>query len=379
MNEEEAKQLLGKYLSGQCSAREEIKLRSWYQQYEQKELPELSAQEGEEQLDHIWQNVLNRTAEPAHVNRTIRLWPRIAAAASILLFLSIGGYFWLHKRPVEQVAQNDPEQLSPVQKGVILTIAKGQQMILKGKYQGQLINLNGTHVNQQDSLLSYQGKGAADDNTLNTLTNNGSSKFSVTLADGTIVTLDIGSSLTYPIAFNSSTRSVSMTGQAYFKVKHIAGQRFLVNAKGQVTEDLATEFNINAYEDEAAVKTTLVEGAVKVAVPVIGAEVKLKPGEQSVLDNTALKTEPARLEDVTAWLQGKLIFHNETLENILRRVARIYGVKFTYQDEGLRKLTYYGSINSTKKLATVLNFFRRAGGVDFMVQGQTVTVLKGKK
>jgi len=291
----------------------------------------------------------------------------------VLLALGYGGYFLLHKPQPPQIAQNEPEQLAPIQHGVTLTLANGQKMLLNKKHSGQIANINGTHINQQDSLLSYQGKTAIEEVKMNTLANNGSSKFSVTLADGSEATLDIGSSLTYPVAFNSKLRAVSMTGQAYFKVKHITGQRFIVKAKDQTTEDIGTEFNINAYDDENAVKTTLVEGSIRVN------EQLLKPGQQAIISGSVLNVKTADIEKVTAWMQGKIIFEKEPLENILRRVSHIYGVQFIYQDDEVRKLTFGGSVSSTKKLATVLNFFRRAGGVDFIVEGKTVKVFKKKK
>ncbi|HEY4197434.1 MAG TPA: FecR domain-containing protein [Mucilaginibacter sp.] len=317
-----------------------------------------------------WDNMLVAILRPAPAKVRTLSWLRYVAAASILIAVSVGGYFLLHQPPNQQLAQNN-ELIAPVQKGVTLSLANGKQIAINKKYIGQLTNVSGAKINQQDSSLSYHGNGGAVE--MNTLTNNGSSKFSVTLADGTEATLDIGSSLTYPVAFNTNIRKVSMTGQAYFKVKHIEGQRFIVSAQKQITEDIGTEFNINAYDDESAVKTTLIDGSIKVN------DRLLKPGQQAVISAAGLDIKTADIESVTAWLQGKLIFEKEPLENILKRIARIYGVQIVYQDEEVKKYTYFGSVNSTKKLASVLNFFRKAGRVDFTVEGKTVKVFKTKK
>ena len=306
-------------------------------------------------------------------------WRKLMLAASIILALSFGGYLLLHKEKPAQVAQNDPEQIAPVQNSVVLTLANGQRMVLRKKHSGQIANMGGTQINQQDSLLNYQGHSVTDESKMNTLTNNGSAKFSLTLTDGTVAILDIGSSLTYPAAFGSGTRSVSMTGQAYFKVKHIAGQAFVVAYNGQTTEDIGTEFNINAFTDEPAIKTTLIVGSIRVNSD--GNKDFLKPGEQAIkrLDQNKLLIKTVNLEDVTAWLQSQLIFHHETLENIMRDVARIYNVTIVWQDQDVRKLTFGGSVTRNEKLATVLNYFRKAGGVDFLVKGKTVKVIKHKK
>lgn len=327
-----------------------------------------------------WTAMLNTITHSPKRNIPVykRMWPRIAVAASLLFAIGIPLYLVLHKKPGQQTAQNS-EQIAPVQNSVVLTLANGQKIVLNKKHSGQIADINGTQINQQDSLLNYQGKVATEVVKMNTLSNNGSDKFSVTLTDGTVAVLDIGSSLTYPSSFGSGTRKVSMAGQAYFKVKHIAGQAFVVAYKDQTAEDIGTEFNINAYADEPAVRTTLIEGSIRVNGE--GKNVILKPGQQAIagLAGEGLSVRTVNLEDVTAWLQRQLVFHNETLENIMRNVARIYNVTIVWQDQDVRKLTFGGSVTRNEKLATVLNYFRKAGGVDFIVQGKTVKVFKPKK
>ncbi|MES2277940.1 MAG: FecR domain-containing protein [Bacteroidota bacterium] len=326
----------------------------------------LDAAEKQAILDHIFSNTEQQPA------KTRRLWQRIAIAASILIACSTGSYFLLHQTPVQQVASNT-EELAPVQHGVTLTLANGQKIVLSQRHTGQIATVNGTRINQQDSLLRYQGKAVAEDVKMNTLTNNGSSKFSVTLADGTEAILDVSSSLTYPNNFTGKDRQVVLNGQGYFKVKHDAAHPFIIKAGDEVIEDIGTEFNVKAYGDEAVVKTTLIAGAVKVSAN--DRSVVLKPGEQA-LD---LLVKPANIEEATAWLQGQLVFHHERLENILHTVARVYGVTIIWQDEETKAYTFGGSVNRNDKLASVLNYFRKAGKVDFKVEGKTVKVFKRKK
>ncbi|MES2275999.1 MAG: FecR domain-containing protein [Bacteroidota bacterium] len=361
-------ELAAKYRAGSITPTEKAYYERWWRSFDDAEAMS-SADDSQDLQSRMFARLDERINPP--MPKVYSLRRRIAVAASILFILSIGGYFILNKEPVQLTAANT-EQLAPVQNGVTLTLASGKKMVLSKKHNGQIANINGTQINQQDSLLSYQGKAIAEEVKMNTLTNNGSSKFSVTLSDGTVATLDIGSSLTYPVAFNGNTRSVSMTGQAYFKVKHLSGQRFIVKAKNQTTEDIGTEFNINAYDDEDVVKTTLVEGSIKVN------ERFLNPGEQAIINGSEIAVKKANIEEVTAWLQGQLYFHKEKLENILREVARIYNVTIVWHDQDLRKLTFGGGVTRGEKLSTILNYFRKAGGVDFKVEGKTVTVFKPK-
>ena len=309
-------------------------------------------------LNELWAALEEKNEQQAKPNRLFiyRLIPYgIAAAALIGVAVT---YLVLQQKPTTD--KTLAEQIAPVQKGVTLKLQNGSIIQLSKNYKG---TITGTNASQQDSLLAYNSQVDQPAEEENTLTNNGNERFNVTLSDGTTAILDIGSSLTYPTKF-SSTREVTLTGQGYFKVKH-QSSKFLVHTQNETTEDIGTEFNIEAYDRPT---TTLVEGSIKVN------NKTLKPGQQ--IEDGNIK--PADLETNLAWLQDKYIFSNEPLENIMKWVSRIYGVKVVYQDEALKHITFGGSFNRKKKLASVLNFFRSTGGVDFKVENQTVTVFKTK-
>ncbi|HEY8929565.1 MAG TPA: FecR domain-containing protein [Mucilaginibacter sp.] len=380
-NRTELLKMVRRYLDGKATA-EEQKFLEAYDRFLEKDpglLGSLSPEEMrllEEKLEAgIWA-AIEREERPKV--RSIWYRPlRIAVAASLLMLLSVGGYFYLHRAPVQQIAHNQAEQISPAQQGVVLTIAKDRQIALDPRNNGRLVTLSGASVSQAGRVLKYQETPKADAlPQSNILTNNSGDKFSVTLADGTVAVLDIGSSLTYPVAFAGKERAVSMTGQVYFKVKHNASQPFKVLVANEEVQDIGTEFNINAYADEPALSTTLVEGAVEVVNN--GRSVLLKPGEQTLLTGDALEKNEANIEQVTAWLQGKLVFRHQTLESIMRQVGRIYDVRVVWQDAAARKLSFGGSVSRTKKLSTILDYFRKAGQVDFAVDGKTVTVFTKK-
>lgn len=371
-----AKDLIEKFKKGTLTDQEKVILETWYIRHAGTK--PVTGEEGdlEQNLQSIWERI-DLATQPKGLIRRINHWPRIAAAGSILLFLSAGGYFLFHKRPNRQTAQVQPEQIAPVNKGVVLSLGNGRRMVLNQQHKGYVAAVGGTQINQSDSLLSYNGKSAVNaEPVMNTLTNNSGKKFSLVLADETEAILDVASSLTYPASFTGKERKVTVTGQVFFKVKHNATKPFQVTAGTQQIEDIGTEFNINAYADEPAAKTTLVSGSVKVSGN-LGALI-LKPGEQAISRNGQLTIAEANIEEVTAWLQGKIVFHHETLESILRKVARIYDVQIVWVDD-VRNQTFGGSVSRSKKLSTVLNYFRKAGNVDFMVEGKTVKVFKKKK
>ncbi|RKR83322.1 FecR family protein [Mucilaginibacter gracilis] len=312
--------------------------------------------------------------QPQTSEKTRRLWPRIVAAASILLILSFGTYYLMNR---EAPGQNSvtAELIAPVQKGVYLTLSNGQKIALDQKHIGRKKVADGTQLDQNSNELSYQQENAATEPQVHTLTNNSNAKYSLVLADGSQAYLDIASSITYPVAFSGKERNVTVTGQVYFKVKHNAAQPFSVHVRDQVIEDIGTEFNIDAYHN---IKTTLVQGAVRIHTGATKSLV-LKPGNEAYLENNELVSTTADLEMATIWLQGKIPLNHRTLESVLTEVGRIYDVQFIWQDASLKQLKFGGAVSRTQKLSNILNFFRNTGKVDFTVDGKTVTVFKKKK
>lgn len=287
---------------------------------------------------------------------------KYAAIAAAIAGLGIALFLWFQPKPVQPSNPQLAEAIKPVSKGVFLTLSSGQQIQLNKQH---ISAAGGAGVAQSDTSIAYQ---ANTIETTQTLTNNSGKRYQLALADGTEVYLDVNSSVSYPASFNGPERRVTMTGQAYFKVKHNSRQPFRVVANQQLIEDIGTEFNIDAY---ATVRTTLVQGSAKMD------GIMLTPG-QALTANT---TQPvvADLESDLAWLQDKLIFNHETLESILAKVARIYDVHISWQEEKLKQLRFVGGTSRSKTLASVLNFFRQSGEVDFKVEGKTVTVLPHKK
>ena len=309
-----------------------------------------------------------------------KLFQRIAIAACVLMLLSIGAYFINRTEPQAIQAVNHNELIAPVQKGITLTLANGKKIVLDQKHRGVMKVDDGTNIDHTDGNIDYTKAGTdADQSVTHTLANNSGAKFDITLADGSVAYLDVASSITYPVAFNGSSRRVNVVGQVYFKVKHNAKQPFFVETKNELIEDTGTEFNVNAYAADDHVKTTLLEGAINIKAGDNNKSVALKPGEQSILTGDKLAITIADLEVTTAWLQGKLIFNHQSLESILAEVARIYDVQFVWLDSDLKARKFGGAVSRTKKLAAILNFFRKTGEVDFLVEGKRIKVFKGKK
>jgi len=372
MNAEEAKQLLGKYLSGLCTAEEEIQLRSWYQQYEQKELPELSARESGEQLDRIWQNVLNRTAEPAVVNRTVRLWPLIAAAASVLLFLSIGGYWLLHQTPKVRLAGND---VAPFSRQAVLKTGHGKTLVLDSNAKGTLAQYANTHIQKTGSeQIAYTNSSETAEKVIfDTLqVPAGARPYDLQLADGSTVIVNVASALRFPENFRSNNNEVELiSGEAYFTIIHNTRSPLLIKARNQTIEDIGTEFNVNAYADESDSRTTLVAGAIKVNAKT------LRPGQQAIVADGGLTIAAADVEQTTSWKNGYFRFNGEDIQTVMRELARWYNIEVKYEGQPSKE-GYYVKISRSRNISEVLKVLERTNSVHFKIEGRRITVLSRK-
>jgi ferric-dicitrate binding protein FerR (iron transport regulator) len=177
----------------------------------------------------------------------------------------------------------------------------------------------------------------------------------MTLPDGTMVWLNAFSSLHYPTRFTGATRTIEVTGEAYFEVAADAARPFIVKTGKEQVTVLGTHFNINAYEDEPAVRTTLLEGAVKVSNGV--GEVALRPGQQAAVREHAagISVASVNAEDAVAWKNGFFHFDNADIQTVMRQISRWYNVEVRY--DGVAPTTegdFKGEIGRDLTLAQVL-------------------------
>jgi len=362
MNPTEAKKLLQKYNAGNASPEEIKLLENWYARESQLQQADPENEDYAAIKSELWDRIEARKRQ----HRIIRLWPRIAAAAAVLIFVSVGIYVYTNKHTnvtTTQIAKND---VAPGGNKAILTLSNGQQIVLDNKA-GKIATQAGKQVLvAANGAVSYSGQTATKETLYNTLTVPIGNHRDLELPDGSKVSLDAGSSITYPVVFDKE-RKISMTGQAYFVVKHDAAHPFLVTTKGQTTTDIGTEFNIYAYDDEAAVKTTLIEGGIKVNNTI------LQPGQQANFAANNVIVKNADIEAVTAWRDNNFLFRNQGLKTTMRQIARWYNVNIIY-DNAPEKLRIWADISRTRNLSVVLNAIQQTGKVKFTIDGRDVHV-----
>jgi transmembrane sensor len=371
MDTKKARELLAKQQQGTLTPEEQATLASWYLRLAEREgdVPQADLAKKEAAI-------YNRVSQTINGGKTIRLWPRIAAAASIILAVSVGSYFILHKKVLSrQTAQNQKQDIAPGSDKAILTLASGQKIILTSAKNGQIAKQGQTLIQKTaDGRVVYQA-GTRDNSAIayNTMTTPRGGQHWVTLADGSKVLLNAASSLTYPVAFNGKERKVILTGEAYFEVMHNDKMPFRVVTKGEIVEDIGTHFNINAYEDEPITRTTLLEGGIKIRSA--SQTDILKPGQQAVLKADQLRVSETDIEDAIAWKNGRFIFDSENIQSIMRKLSRWYDLDIAYKGEAPVQ-TFSGDISRFENISQVLELLDKTNSVHFSITGRRVTVMK---
>jgi transmembrane sensor len=269
-----------------------------------------------------------------------------------------------------------------------LTLANGKKIALSTTTNGQLAKEAGVNISKtSDGKLVYSVVSSSSiqsteqEQSYNTLSTANGEQYQVILPDKSIIWLNAASSITYPTTFgNSKKREITAKGEIYFEIAKDKKHPFIVKTGTQTIQVLGTHFNVNSYDDEPEVKTTLIEGSVKVS-SLRGAgdeEAILKPGQQSINNGSKITVQPVNIDEVIAWKEGYFRFSEEPLESLMRKISRWYNVKVVYASDVPKDITLDGVVSRNKSISAVLESITLTENVKFKVSGQTITVLKFK-
>ena len=314
-----------------------------------------------------------------HLRRSIRKW---SVAAILLLTFTAGAFWLLHKKQPKPLATHTtappPAAILPGSNQAILTLANGSQVTLNDAQKGVLGRQGNTRIIKLDNgKLAYDaghGEIAGQQASLyNTIATPRGGQYQVTLPDGTKVWLNAASSLRFPTAFSGNTREVQLNGEAYFEVTPDKTKPFLVQAGSTRTLVIGTHFNIMAYDDEAAIRTTLLEGAVRMDKGT--QSTVLQPGQQGDLEiiGDKLTTKTVNTKAVIAWKDGYYYFDRTPVQSVMRQIARWYNVDIEYRGP-IPHDEIVGKIPRTAYVADVLHIMELIG-IHFSIEGRKIIVL----
>lgn len=303
----------------------------------------------------------------------LSFWPYAVAAA---LLLAVAGIYFLQPKttgtPDTPLIAKKETDIGPGTSKAVLILENGRTVILDSAGSGKVVNEGGLTVTKGSGELVYLGNPAKP--VSHTLSVPRGGQYKLTLADGTQVWLNAESSLVFPASFAAEKREVLLRGEGYFEVAKIKNAPFTVTVSspggdtGRV-EVLGTHFNINGYGDDGAVKTTLVEGAVKVSGK--GGSAVLRPGEQAQLA-AAVNVVKADIEKETGWKSGLFVFRDASAKSIGAQLARWYDVDVDYKDGPTALLT--ATIDRREPLQNVLKVLADTRRVHFQLEGKKLII-----
>ncbi|MBB5437690.1 ferric-dicitrate binding protein FerR (iron transport regulator) [Pedobacter sp. AK017] len=384
--------LLDRYIHNNCTAGELDELFQLLDHHSnndflQRELKLLWQHTGPEQhhtnaqWEQLYNSMMHKTQRKPKVKSK---WPyqKLAAAASVILLLFAGIFFYSqyqntqHKTINKQIhAKNE---LVPGTNKAILTLANGTRVPLDDVLNGKVSTQAGVQLTKTASgqlIYHIQQQAATSKLSFNAIETPRGGQYQLILSDGTRVWLNANSSLKYPISFSKTERLIELKGEAYFEVTKNKNAPFKVISNNQVLEVLGTHFNINGYEDEPDIKTTLIEGSVKVSNLSNHTQALLKPGQQSSFHTNRFEISKVDTEAAIAWKNGYFTFDKTTLETIMRQVSRWYDVEVTYQNKTVKDQVFSGNVSRFENAAQVLAILELTGLVHFKVEGRRITAM----
>lgn len=309
---------------------------------------------------------------PAPVRRLQSPWIRRIAVAASLLFIAGAAWFIFRPAPGDQpTTQPTVAAIEGASNKARLTLSDGRVIELDTLRDGSIAAVTGNAIQKSNDQLIYNNTGEASSNTLTTPRGG---KFRLTLPDGTKVWMNSASSLTYPTAFNGKSRTVDLSGEAYFEVARNAKQPFKVTIRDLSVNVTGTHFNVNGYEEEGQILTTLVEGGVQVQR---NQQVQsLKPGQQAIVQKSAntITVSAANIKQVLAWKDGLFIFDGKQKSEILRELSRWYDIEIE-DKSGHSATTYSGVLNRSLSLEELLDLLRESNVMNGKISGRKLIIL----
>jgi len=430
MEKQTPQELIDKYLSGKATIEEKVTLESWYLTRAEN-IKDLLPEPDYARLEEEMWPVINEQAFAER--KRIRLWPRVVVAAAALAAITLG--VWLYytssidgrhsdagRNPA--LAMND---IAPGKNGATITLANGKVIQLSDAKSGVVIGSEVSYSDGSDvryssgsrssgslkgsqsstgpvgvrSLTPTELQGADGEAQILTASTAKGQTYQFTLPDGTKVWLNADSKLEFPSNFNGiKERNVKLYGEGYFEVVKDKAHPFIVATDKQKVEVLGTHFNINSYADEGNVKTTLLEGSVKVSSLQGGTtrqphtsneiasiprndkrtdEVVLGPNQQAVVTKfNRIDVNRVDVNDVVAWKNGKFVFVRENVRSIMNKIARWYDVQIIYEGD-VKGKALGGSVSRFKNVSEVLEMLSATKAVQFRIEGRKVIVMPFKE
>lgn len=361
-------QLAEKWLAGTLTPEEEDYFEKWYAAFNDEELhlTDSSFRNASTLKKNTYQNLI---AKIGQTPRQQSAFLPLTIAATLLLACGLV-LFWKSGTDHSTTVAN----IAPGGNKAILSFADGRQIPLSSAHSGivirsdQLLYNDGTPIDKKDTQGNSGG--------WNTITTPKGGQYQVILPDSSRVWLNAASSLRYPVSFSANERIVELIGEAYFEVESSQQHPFKVKTARQEVEVLGTHFNVSNYPTEEVIRTTLLQGRVKVTNTTNAVSRLLEPGQQALQQGYLLTINEMDTTNAVAWKNGLFAFYDEPLTEIMAKIARWYDVDVVYEEGVNKKLLFGGAVSRYDHVSKVLDKLELTGGIKFKIEGRRIMVTK---
>ncbi len=293
-----------------------------------------------------------------------------------ILVVALGGFYFYKNSNASQSKQN---VIIPRQDEIVLQLKKNSEETIDTADTRNITDKDGNIIGRQEkNRLVYNKAYSEGKLTYNTIKIPYGKKFEVQLSDGTIVHLNAGTQLTYPVQFlKNKGRKVQLTGEAYFEVAKDKAHPFTVNAQEVNVEVLGTRFNVDTYINNASTDVVLVEGKVSLykGQKTNENQVYLKPGSRgsNIKGQSEIKVEEVNTDYYTAWVKGSLVFKNASFNDIIKKLERRYNVTFINRNKILGK-EFFNARFDNEPIEVVLKYFSDSYKIDYNIDRDKIII-----
>mgnify|MGYP003634296242 FL=1 len=322
------------------------------------------------ETERIYKNLESKIAKNNKKVKKLKLYKIFKYASILVLFLGLGyayqnGYF---SKNATLITPNEH---------ITLQLENGSIQVLNEDASLKIIDSKGNIVgSQRGTQIAYNQDTQEATLAYNTLTVPYGKRFEIRLSDGTMVHLNAGTSLKYPVKFiEGENRQVFLKGEAFFNVTKDAQHPFIVNAEALNVQVLGTQFNISGYADDLETDVVLVEGSVNLS-SAKNKSVVLKPGfKGSYTKNSTndITTTPVITSIYTSWINGELVLRNITFENILKKMERHYNVEIINTNTELAKEKFNASFRN-EPIEKILEYFKITYNIRYKIEGNKILI-----
>lgn len=389
MERERLLALVKAYVDGTISLSERNELLNWYRTVNEEDIEWDIDQPGDKEkirleiLSAIRKGISPR---PVSARPVTRIWKYSAVAAAVILVIGLGGYFFFFSskrtiRPIAAAAPSPADINAPQTSLATLTLGNGTTVLLDSVSNSTIAEQGNLKIVKlaDGKIVCQNASGAASKEVVyNTLFNpRGSKVINIQLYDGSKIWLNAESSITYPVAFSGKERRITIKGEAYFEIARFSTKEgknlpFIVQKGDMEVKVLGTHFNVNAYDDDKSIRTTLVEGSIQLQAG--GRSVLLRPGQQSIWQTGGELniSNDVNMEEVLAWKNGYFYFDDAGIPQLMKQLSRWYNVDIAFEGK-IPDRKFGGKIPANTSLSEMLKILSITK-INYKMENKTLVI-----